>query len=688
MNKGNRQRYGLRQAVALACACALVLSSPLVFQGAAARAAAGGSTLSLNPSIGTYGVGQTIQVSILLDTNGEAVNAVQADLSFPADKLEVTGLDYRTGCFLMLVLDHSFDNATGHIRLAGGVPSPGFTGPAGRVATITFRTKSAGIASVVFDATCAALRNSDSVNVLTGTQPGQFTISAGGTMPGGLVVSPPVLSCSEGGTTGLSVSLGSVPTANVTVAMVADSQLTVSPAVLTFAPAGWNTPQSFLVSAVDDKLTQGTRTVSVRFAVTSADPAYQALTIAPVPVTIFDNDLAPAGHLIAASVSGTGGVISPEGSVAVPDGASLRFVMTPADGYEIDTLTIDGVPVVVLDRSSMAYDFGKVMADHTISCTFRVAKDTTAPTLTLVGLAAEGTPRVVTSTLPWKLPIRCTDDRGAVTVRVSEGSKVLAETTADGDATISMSLTDGTHAPVVSAVDAAGNTTSRQIELIIDTAGPAVTFSSLPESTSVSPFVLNGRVTDAVSGVASLTVGGSAVEVSSNGDFSYRATLSRGSNTLRLEALDKLGNASVRTVSISYAPVKTVLLRIGDPTMTVNGETVAIDSTGKVAPIIQNSRTLLPIRALIEALGGTVDWDSVARKATIGLNGTTLELWIGKSTATVNGHMVPIDAGDKRVMPVIVQGRTLLPVRFVAESLGLDVSWDGVQRIVTVTADG
>jgi hypothetical protein len=127
-----------------------------------------------------------------------------------------------------------------------------------------------------------------------------------------------------------------------------------------------------------------------------------------------------------------------------------------------------------------------------------------------------------------------------------------------------------------------------------------------------------------------------------------------------------------------------VVLRIGDPVMAVGGKSVPIDASGKVAPIIQNSRTLLPIRALIEALGGTAEWDAVSRKATIRLKGDTLQLWIGKSTGTINGRSVPIDANDRKVVPVIIQGRTLLPLRFVAESLGLDLTWSPAERTITL----
>jgi hypothetical protein len=685
MMMGNRQRTRLRLAVALACTIALVASSPLVFQGAATRAAAGGSVLSLSPSTGAYGVGQTFQVGIMLNTNGEAINAVQADLSFPADKLEVTSLDYTTGGFLALVLDHTYDNTTGRVRLGGGIWSPGFTGAAGRVATLTFRARAAGSAAVVFDATCAVLRNADNVNVLTGTLPAQFTITGGTVVPGGLVVAPPMLTCTEGGGAGsFAVALTSVPTATVTVSLASDPQVTVSPTGLTFAPAVWDVPQTVMVTAVDDSLVQGMRTVALQLAVDSVDPAYRGIAVAPVLVTIADNDVAPTGHTVTASVSGQGGTIAPSGSVAVEQGGSMRFVMTPSAGYEIDTVTVDGVAVSVWDRALMAYDFTGVTANRTISCTFRHTKDTTPPTLTLVGLDAAGTPRVVMSATPWKVAVQATDDRGPVTVKVAEGSTILAEAPANGDTVLSVTVPDGTHLLTVSATDAGANVTSRQVELVVDTTGPVISISQAPATTASASFVVTGRVTDAGSGVASLTVGGSAVQWSADGSFSSTTPLSKGPNSIRIEAVDKLGNKSAKTISVSYVPVVTVVLRIGDPFMTVGGLMVAIDSSGKVAPIIQNSRTLLPIRALIEALGGTVGWDPVARKATLALKGTTLQLWIGKATATVNGRAVPIDAADKRVVPVIAAGRTLLPLRFVSESLGLELVWDAALRSVTL----
>jgi len=125
----------------------------------------------------------------------------------------------------------------------------------------------------------------------------------------------------------------------------------------------------------------------------------------------------------------------------------------------------------------------------------------------------------------------------------------------------------------------------------------------------------------------------------------------------------------------------TIVLQIGNSTFTVNGVQNTLDSP----PIIKNSRTLLPIRAVVEALGGTVGWDPTERKVTVSLGSTTIELWIGKPTAKVYGIDTPIDATNPKVVPEIINSRTMLPLRFVTENLGCDVEWDGTTKTITIT---
>jgi photosystem II stability/assembly factor-like uncharacterized protein len=120
----------------------------------------------------------------------------------------------------------------------------------------------------------------------------------------------------------------------------------------------------------------------------------------------------------------------------------------------------------------------------------------------------------------------------------------------------------------------------------------------------------------------------------------------------------------------------TLVLTIGSPAMSIDGTPATLDSP----PIIREGRTLLPIRAMIEALEGSVAWDAVAHKATVMLGAHTVEIWIGSRQARVDGAYVTLD-----VAAMIVNSRTLLPLRFVAENLGCTVTWDPIARTVTIT---
>ncbi len=112
----------------------------------------------------------------------------------------------------------------------------------------------------------------------------------------------------------------------------------------------------------------------------------------------------------------------------------------------------------------------------------------------------------------------------------------------------------------------------------------------------------------------------------------------------------------------------------------VNGQPVVMDT----APQIYNGRTLLPIRYVATPLGAQVSWDGTERKVTVALNGITIEMWIDNSMARVNGVAVPIDAFDGNVKPIIINSRTMLPVRFVSEQLQCRVDWDAATRQVQV----
>jgi hypothetical protein len=127
-----------------------------------------------------------------------------------------------------------------------------------------------------------------------------------------------------------------------------------------------------------------------------------------------------------------------------------------------------------------------------------------------------------------------------------------------------------------------------------------------------------------------------------------------------------------------------IILQVGQTTFTVNGSPNSLDSP----PIIKNGRTLLPIRPIVEALGGTVGWDGNERKVTISIASTTIELWIAKNTARVNGTNTPIDSTNSKVVPEVINGRTMLPLRFVTENFGCELQWDPNTQTITITYQG
>ena len=140
-------------------------------------------------------------------------------------------------------------------------------------------------------------------------------------------------------------------------------------------------------------------------------------------------------------------------------------------------------------------------------------------------------------------------------------------------------------------------------------------------------------------------------------------------------------NHTIKAVFEKEQEQTVMVLQVGNAAFTVSGVAKTLDSP----PVIKNGRTLVPIRAIIEALGGTVGWDGTARKATVTLGSAAVELWIGKSAAKVNGASTLIDPANANVVPEIINGRTMLPVRFVSENLGCSVGWADATKTITIT---
>ncbi len=113
------------------------------------------------------------------------------------------------------------------------------------------------------------------------------------------------------------------------------------------------------------------------------------------------------------------------------------------------------------------------------------------------------------------------------------------------------------------------------------------------------------------------------------------------------------------------------------PTVFYDDEKIEFDQI----PVIENGRTLVPLRAIFEKIGAEVDWNEADKTVTAQKDDTQISLTIDNTTAVKNGEKIELDVPAK-----IVNGRTLVPVRFVADCFGVDVDWDGVMQEVILTS--
>ncbi len=140
----------------------------------------------------------------------------------------------------------------------------------------------------------------------------------------------------------------------------------------------------------------------------------------------------------------------------------------------------------------------------------------------------------------------------------------------------------------------------------------------------------------------------------------------------------------------SVAIAKVITPAPGEVTSTaefvIGGSTYVVDGVEKtmdVAPYIKDGRTFLPVRYVAAAIGvseSNILWDAGTRAVTVFKGDRIVQMTIGSKILVVNGMSITMDTA-----PEIKDGRTMLPIRWVAQALGITVDWDAETRTVTVT---
>ncbi|KWX86181.1 copper amine oxidase [Paenibacillus riograndensis] len=140
-------------------------------------------------------------------------------------------------------------------------------------------------------------------------------------------------------------------------------------------------------------------------------------------------------------------------------------------------------------------------------------------------------------------------------------------------------------------------------------------------------------------------------------------------------AFDNISFVMPSLSSEAGLPKGTAAMSIGSKSITVNGAKKAID----VAPIVKDASTYVPIKVVLDAFGGSAAWDKNTKKIMVLRGAKALDLTVNKKEFVLNGKRQTAE-----VAPLILQGRTLVPLRLVSEQLGLTVKWEQKTKTVTI----
>lgn len=140
--------------------------------------AAEGASLLFSPASGSFTVGGTFNVSIMVNTGGKSINAAKVDIKFPANKMQVVNPSAGTSFISIWVNQPAFSNTAGTISFQGGLPNPGIKTDAGIISTITFRATAPGAAKMVFlDTSQILLNDGQGTDILNSRGDANFTLA-------------------------------------------------------------------------------------------------------------------------------------------------------------------------------------------------------------------------------------------------------------------------------------------------------------------------------------------------------------------------------------------------------------------------------------------------------------------------------------------------------------------------------
>ena len=340
----------------------------------------------------------------------------------------------------------------------------------------------------------------------------------------------------------------------------------------------------------------------------------------------------------------------------------------PTISYHFDTnpdSVYGGQPLVALEGThTLTYYAIDRFGSRSEISTMTLAVDSIAP---VIALTSPRDGEVLNSA---SFVVRGTVDVGS-TVEVN-GQAATVDATGAFSAPITIQGSSAT--VVVDATDVAGNSAHTTVSVTVDKTPPTLTVSQPVNFQKIQrlPIVVAGKTEVG----AVVTVNGAVAQVLADGSVEYFiANAADGPLTITVIARDAAGNETTRSVAVNVLSTKLIQMQVGAKAALVNGQSVLLQT----APVIRNGATLVPLRFIAETFGITPVWDGVFQIIDLPLGTRTVRLQVGQRFAAVDGKRVALDAA-----PIILGGVTVVPLRFIADTLGADTQWEASTRTIII----
>ena len=248
--------------------------------------------------------------------------------------------------------------------------------------------------------------------------------------------------------------------------------------------------------------------------------------------------------------------------------------------------------------------------------------------------------------------------------------------TKQGQFSFNAPLNEGLNKFTFNLEDKYGNKLKKTISVNRDTISPEINVLSPPGDLF---YTKNTELLVSIKSDPESTVliNGTTVEEIKPGIFNMVVNLKTGENVLEISSTDLATNESAKTISvIQYSQAFLIELQITNKEARVNGKKILLD----VPPQVISGRTVVPLRFIAESFGAKIEWLAETKEIKITLNQHKIYLQIGNNYAVVNNKKILLD-----VPPQVISGRTVVPLRFIAESFGAKIEWLAETKEIKIT---